>query len=413
VASLLFPGIRAAGFPFRRLTGAPRSQAAARLRTVISCGAMHRGVQALLSWIGEHPSFPGVKLAGPADLAALTEVEDQVLSPLPTDLRMLLVQHNGGQLPTGILLRAGGSGPDSIIGELRRLAPLFGMAPEDPELPLPYFRSHEGAVLAFDRGAAPVADTWPVVDCAADEGLELRLVHRTFDGWCRLCLREWTAPDYGQQFSLSRYLNGGLRHVEVEPDVATAHATVAHALRRSGEPERALGSYLLAARCVPQLAFCDWEGLKLAVLLRDVDSALTIARRLCSRAPARAWQARATTPRQVADVLGLLVAEVDPPEPLLALLDLLGGQAPDEESRQAIAALRRAVFGGAAVPAPRPLRPTAVQPLPQLEAFWSATEHAYRQGAVRDEDLLLDPAYRPLARIRPLVDLLRIRRDFQ
>ena len=187
---------------------------------------------------------------------------------------------------------------------------------------------------------------------------------------------------------------------------------MAHALRRAGEPERALASYLIASRCVPQLAFCDWEGLKLAVLLRDAKSALTIARRLCSRAPIRGWQARATTPRQVADVLGMLVTEVEPPEPLLALLDQLAAQAPDESSKAAINTLRRAVIGGEALPLPQPVRPTAVPPRPELDVFWDATEQAYLNGAVRDEDLLLDPAYRPLARHRPLVDLLRVRRDF-
>jgi len=372
---------------------------------------MHRGVQAMLSWIAENPGFPGLRLAGAAGPSELPEVEDRIFSPLPTDLRMLLAQHNGGALPTGTLLRAGGAGADTILGELERLGLLFGRASDDPELPLPYFRSNEGALLAFDRSAAPVADTWPVIDCPPDLP-ELRLVHRTFDGWCRLCLREWTAPDFGAEFSLERYLNGGLRHAEVEPDVATAHATVAHALRRAGEPERALAAYLIAARCVPQLAFCDWEGLKLAVLLRDAKSALTIGRRLCTRAPARGWQARATTPRQVADVLSHLVTEVEPPEPLLALLDQLGAQAPDDESKAAIGALRRAVFGGEAVPPPQPVRPTAVSPQLQLDAFWEATEQAYLHGAVRDEDLLLDPAYRPLARHRPLADMLRVRRDF-
>ena len=112
---------------------------------------MHRGVQALLSWIVENPDFPGLRLAGPAGPLELPEVEDRVLSPLPTDLRMLLSQHNGGALPTGTLLRAGGGGADSILGELERLAQLFGRTSDDPELPLPYFRSHERALLAFDR----------------------------------------------------------------------------------------------------------------------------------------------------------------------------------------------------------------------------------------------------------------------
>jgi hypothetical protein len=265
-------------------------------------------------------------------------------------------------------------------------------------------------VLAFDRSAAPIADTWPVVDCPP-EGAELRLVHRTFDGFCRLCLREWDAADFGQPFSLERSLAGGQRHVDAEPDVAAAHATVAHALLRRGEPEAALQSYLHAARCVPPLPWCDWEALKLAVLLRKPGPGLAAGRRLCARAPAAGWLARGTTARQVADVVAQLVTEVDPPEPVVRLLVQLAAQVEGDDAA-AIAALRRAAYCGEALPPARPMRPTAVAASSDLPAFWRATEQAYLEGRVRDDDLLLDPAYRPLSRHQPLSKLLAVRRDF-
>lgn len=371
---------------------------------------MHRGVQALLAWLSDNAGHPGVRLEGPAEPSALAEVQDGVMSPLPTDLCLLLGRHNGGIVPSGQLLRAGGRGADSILGALDELATRLGSAPGDPDLPLPYFRSNDGAVLAFDRSAAPIADTWPVVDCPP-EGAELRLIHRTFDGFCRLCLREWGAADFGQPFSLERYLAGGRRHVEVEPDVAAAHATVAHALRRSGMPEAALASYLQAARCVPPLPWCDWEALKLAVLMRKPRPALDAGRRLCARAPQTGWRTRGTAPRHVADVVAQLVTEVDPPEPVVRLLDQLAAQAQGPDA-SAVTALRRAAYCGEALPPSQPMRPTAVAPSADLAAFWEATERAYLEGRVRDDDLLLDPAYRPLSRHRPLAKLLELRRDF-
>ncbi len=371
---------------------------------------MHRGVQAVISWVSENPGFPGLDMADPASPAALGEVEDAIVSPLPSDLRLLLSRWNGGRLPTGTLLRAGGTDAGSILGAMQELARRLERPTSDPELPLPYFLAADGALLAFDRGAAPVADTWPVLDCPprADD---LRLVHRTFDGWCRLCLAEWTAPELGQPFSLDGYLRAGQRHAEVEPDVAAAHATVAHALRRSGRPEAALESYMRAGRCVPPLPWCNWEALKLAILLGNVPAALEAGRRLCTRAPRSGWAARAVTPAQVAAALGLLVGDVDPPEPLLGLLDQLVPQAePDEQAE--IGAIRRAVFNGEAVPPTRPMRATAVPEQDDPDAFWAELERAFTAGKVRDEDLLLDPVYRKLARKRLLTDLLRIRREF-
>ncbi len=371
---------------------------------------MHQGVQALISWISENTGTAGLSLRGPATVAELNQVEDALMSPLPTDLRLLLGRWNGGQLPSGTLLSAGGEGEDSMLGALQGLARKAGRPKGDAELPLPYFRTVDGPLLSFDRGAGPVADTWPIVD-GTFEG-EQRLVHRTFDGWCRVCLLEWNASDFAQPFSLEKYLGSGRRHVQIEPDVSSAHATVAHALRRSGEPLAALASYLQAGRCVPPLPWCDWEALKLALLLGDTGSAMEAARRLCQRAPAAAWRARGTTPGQVADVLGLLAHAVEPADPLLRLLDQLGAQAQGAEQQHRIATVRRAIFSGEALPPTQAPRAPAIAPLPDPAAFWDALEGAYREGRVRDEDLLLEPTYRPLARHRPLADLLKIRRDF-
>jgi hypothetical protein len=371
---------------------------------------MHRGVQSLISWIADNPQFPDLAMQGPASPQELTEVEDALMSPLPSDLRLLLSRCNGGSLPSGVLLRAGGSGQDSLLGGLRELAARSGKGPDDPELPLPFFRSTEGSTLAFDRGAGPVADTWPIIDCSSDG--ELRLVHRTLDGWCRLCLSNWTSPDHAQGFSLDNYLRAGQRHAEIEPDVSAAHATVAHALRRSGRPELALASYLRAGRSVPPLTWCDWEALKLAVLLGAVPLALEAAGRLSLRAPRSGWHTRATTPAQVAEVLGWLVPEVDPPDSLLRLLDLLAAQETDEEERQHIAAIRHAAVRGDSLPPTHPLRTTVAPAAPDRAASWAALKTAYRNGSVRDEDLLLDPAYRALRHHRPFADLLRIRREF-
>jgi hypothetical protein len=367
---------------------------------------MHRGVQALISWILENPNFTGLQMHPPATPAAVARIEEAIASPLPSDLRLLLGRWDGGQLPSGTLLDTAETGPHSLLQALAELGRRLGRPAEDPELPLPYFLGSDGALLAFDRSAAPIADAWPVIDCPPD-GAELRLVHRTFDGWCRLCLAQWTAPDFGARFSLDGYLRSGQRHVDVEPDVPAAHATVAHALRRSGEPELALQSYLRAGRAVPPLPFCDWEALKLALLLGDAGSALEAGRRSSARVSAAGWRARATTPGRVAEALGLLASEIDPPEPLLSLLDQLAEQA-DEGERGLVAAIRHAVCDGSALPPTRPGRADGAAPLTE----WPQLAEAYRQGGVRDEDLLFDPIYQKLGRTQPLADLLRIRREF-
>src|SRR4051812_48042451 len=112
---------------------------------------MHRGVQAVIAWILEHPQFSGITLEKPATPQQLTVVEDAVMSPLPSELVVLLSRWNGGELPSGTLLRAGDTGPDSILFALGELATRSGRSPQDIELPLPYFRTKEGPLLAFDR----------------------------------------------------------------------------------------------------------------------------------------------------------------------------------------------------------------------------------------------------------------------
>ena len=46
-------------------------------------------------------------------------------------------------------------------------------------------------------------------------------------------------------------------------------------------------------------------------------------------------------------------------------------------------------------------------------AWWRALEAAVQNGSVRDDDLLLDPSYRPLRSHKSFADLLRLRREFR
>ena len=266
-------------------------------------------------------------------------------------------------------------------------------------------------MLAFDRSGGPVADTWPIVDYYLATG-DVRLVYRTFDGWCRHCVSEWSAPDYGEPFGLHRYLKQGERHAQIEPDVATAHATVAHALRRAGEPERAMGSYLEAARCVPCLPWCDWEALKLAVLLGREAEALESAARLAAPAPQPRWRDRETTPCRVSDVIARIAAASPQRDDWLMVFDQLARQAAGEEDRTQITAVRKAVFSMETLPEPRAIRPSIPPGHSDMERWWKELREQYRQGSVRDEDLLLDPELAALRLRYDLSELLRIRREF-
>lgn len=372
---------------------------------------MHRGVQEFITWLEAHPDFPNVGLGPPAQAADLAVVESLIAAPLPADLRFMLQRHNGGTLPSGQLLRAGSGGDDSIDGALRELAAHLDRSLTDSELLVPFFRTEDGGILAFDRSAGPVSDTWPIVDYYKDSGA-LRLVYRTFDGFCRVAVAEWTADDFDAEFTLQKYLNQGERHAAIEPDVSIAHGTVAHARRRAGDPEGAMRGYLAASRCVPSQPWCDWEALKIAVLLGQTKPATEAANRLCSRAPRSRWIERETTPVHVADVLGVLAPKLDARDVLTRWFDQLAEQCETDADRAHVASVRRAVLSGKAPPAPLPMRATAVAPQADHDAWWVEMRTAYNEGRLRDDDLLLDAAYHPLRATHDFSELLRIRREF-
>ncbi|HKU39702.1 MAG TPA: SMI1/KNR4 family protein [Polyangiales bacterium] len=373
---------------------------------------MHRGVHEFIVWIEQHPEIAGVTKNPPAQAVEIGLVEERIASPLPADLRLMLARHNGGPLPSGQLLHVGGDGPDSMLTVLEILARRLEKPVRDPELLFPFYRTDDGGILAFDRSAGPVSDTWPIIDYYMESG-EQRLVHRTFDGFCRLRVAEWTSADFGAEFTLDSYLRSGERHVAIEPDVSIAHATVAHALRRAGRPEDALQSYLRAARCVPAQPWCDWEALKMAALLGDARAGLEAGGRVSARAPRARWEQRETTPAQVADVLAVLAPRLDPRrEQLLRIYDQLAEQVDEDSDRQHIVAVRKALFAEEEPPTPANPRTSSIPPSGDRAQWMNALKEAYRQGAVRDEDLLLDPAFAKHRAKFALGEVLRVRRGF-
>jgi hypothetical protein len=369
---------------------------------------VHRGVREFVQWLEQNRDEPDVKLSPSASAHDLSSLEQQLGVPLPTDLRLVLTRFNGGVLPSGTLL-PGGVGPGTIEGEVRKFAEAQGADFLDPELPLPFCRTAEGSLLCFDRSAGPVSDTWPIVDYN-DETADTHLVHRTFDGWCSACVAEWSSPDFREEFNLDKYLRMGARHVAVEPDVASAHATVAHAFKRAGSPELALDGYLQAARCVPSLPWCDWEALKLACLMDRQEEALEAASRLCGPAPQERWDQRETTPGSVSDLVARMAVQAEDDTPWVQLLDRLLEQTEGDE-RAHVEEVRRCVVVGEPLPAVRQPR-TSIPGASDLGQWWQAMEQAYRAGHVREDDLLFDPSLEGLSNHKPLAELLRIRRDF-
>ena len=373
---------------------------------------MHRGVRELIRWVQERDGSDNVKAHRPASAKEITNLEHQLGAPLPADLKLVLGVFDGATLPNGTLL-SGMSGPgDTIEAALKLLAADRGISFLDPELLLPFHRTEAGSYLAFDRSAAPVSDTWPIVDYDLESG-EMRIIHRTFDGWCRLCVEEWTAEDYTAEFTVEKYLAQGRRHALIEPDISIAHVTVAHALRRCGEPELSLESYLKGGRCVPSVPWSDWEALKLASLLRYPADAIEAGARLAKRAPLAMWEQRETSPSRVAYAL----AKVAPPpgdaqEPWLRAFDMLVAQGLDEEDVAAATAIRQAVVAGDPLPQPSPPQEAPIEVGDDLEAAWTAMMESYRVGELRDDDLLLDPRFDELAKTHDLADVLRIKRDF-
>lgn len=351
------------------------------------------------------------RMNGPASAAELAEIETALGSPLPTDLRLILVRFNGGEFPNGSLLPAG-IGPGTIGSTIREYAGEVAADFLSNEILLPFFRTDEGSLLAFDRAAGPVADTWPIVDYDQSSG-EHRLVYRTFDGFCRVCVADFTSDDFGKDFGLDQYLRKGKRHLDVEPDVASAHATVAHAAKRAGLVDRSLRHYLEAARCAPPLPWCDFEALKIAVLLENERAALDAASRLCSVAPSKVWERRETGRLKIAEIMAQMAMRSSYRQLWLRHFDNLLFEA-DEASgeRASIAQIRGAVENGAALPAPTQGRGPVIQPENDADRFYARAKEGYVAGHVRDEDLLLDPALIALRKVRPCADFLRIRRDF-
>lgn len=370
---------------------------------------MHRGVKEFVAWVDGARDTDEVKLNPPAPDAQLSAVEQMLGGPLPADLRLVLTRFNGGKLPVGELMTAGIE-PGSIGAEVRVYAESVGKDFLDPELLLPFLKTAEGSLLAFDRSAGPVSDTWPIVDYYPDTG-DHRLMHRTFDGWCSRCVEEWTSEDWGADFSVDTYLRAGQRHVNVEPDVATAHATVAHAHRRAGQPKEALAAYLKASRCVPPLHWVDWEALKIAALLFDPLAGLEALTRLASWAPVERWSERETDPGRVAEVAAFIAVRVPDKEPWIKLLLQLEAQGQDTTG--VVEAIRVALQNNSPLPAPRAPREESVVPRDaDVDVWFQNVRVAYTQGALRDDDLLLDPTLRPLSKVRDFAEVIRIRRDF-
>ncbi len=374
---------------------------------------MHRGIREFIQWVKDEGNQELVRVERPATGKEVTALEHQLGTPLPTDLKLVLGVFDGASLPNGVLLSAQPGPGNTIEAALKAMAEAVETSFLDPELLLPFHRTEAGSYLAFDRSAAPVSDTWPIVDFDLESG-ERRLIHRTFDGWCRLCVAEWTAEDYEAEFSVEKYLAQGVRHATIEPDVSIAHVTVAHAFRRAGNPEEALESYLAAGRCVPAIPWSDWEALKLASLLAYPAHALEAGVRLGKRAPSQMWELRETTPSRVAYAL----ARVAPPpgdeqEPWMRILDQLVAQALDPEDEAAAIGIRKAVAVGERYPPlPHPPQEAEVDVIDDLDELWVHCVAAYSAGSLREDDLLLDPRFTPLREKYDLVDLLRIRRGF-
>ncbi len=375
---------------------------------------MHKGVREFVQWVEEHRESAGISLSPPAQARDIQAIEHHVGSPLPADLRLVLGRFNGAVAPAGTLLTAAPGPGMALEAALKEVAQQRESSFLDPEMLLPFHRTEQGTVLAFDRSAAPIADTWPIVDYDPDSG-EVRLVPRTFDGWCRLCVREWTS-EVDTPFDLDKYLRQGKRHVEIEPDVSIAHVTVGHALRRAGRPREALASYLRGGRCIPAIPWADWEALKLAVLLRDLPALLEAAGRLSKRTPASIWDQRATTISRVAYVLARSLVWVPDGEPrgvIMRALDHLRPQSKSTEDAAARDAIIAAAIAGSPLPLPHPPQDTPIPRDGDLEAWWTALDQGYRSGALRDDDFVLDPVYDALAgSSHDIVELLRIRREF-
>jgi hypothetical protein len=372
---------------------------------------VHRGVRELITFIESHADGETIRVLPRATDAEFAEIEHALGSPLPTDLRLVLSRFNGAELPNGTLLGAG-IAPGTIGACIREYAGEVERDFLDPELLVPFLRTVEGSLLAFDRSGGPVCDTWPIVDYDVESRTH-QIVYRTFDGFCRVCVAEWTSPDFDRDFDLDGYLRRGERHVAVEADVPAAHASVAHACKRAGLAERALDHYLAAARFAPPLPRCDWEALKIAALLARDTSAFEAATRLVAFGPEAVWAKRETSPSRVAEVLAIPASRAADKRPWLRLFGLLLEHTKSDPAASAlISEVREAVAGGRPLPLSRTSRPSLAPEHADFDAWEKSLRDGYMAGQIRDEDLLLDPTLAPIREARALGELLSIRREF-
>jgi hypothetical protein len=115
----------------------------------------------------------------------------------------------------------------------------------------------------------------------------------------------------------------------------------------------------------------------------------------------------------VADVLAVIAPRLTGRrEQVLRIYDQLAAQADAERDKQHIVSVRKALFAHESPPKPSQPRTSSVPPSENPEQWMTALREAYRQGAVRDEDLLLDPAYADERRKFVLGEVLRVRRGF-
>lgn len=369
---------------------------------------MHQGVRELLAWTRAHRDDPAVRLHPPARSSELTELERELGQPLPTDLRIVLGYFNGGRLPIAELLPCG-IGPGTIGAAVKSYAKHIGRDFLDPGLLLPFARTDEDSLLAFDRSAGPLADTWPIVDYHPSTGTH-RLVYRTFDGFCRHALAEWTSDDFGKPFSLDLYLRKAERHLEAEGDVAAAHAALAHAERRAGLVDKAIQSYLRAGSLTPAEQWCDYEALKLSALINDAESGMQAATRLAQPSPRGRWEARETSPGRVAEAIGILARRSGRREAILTLLRRLRDSAFEE--LPIVDGVIAAVESGAPIPTrPASLTPV-VEPSTDRNVYAQRLTDAYLAGTLRDENMLFDPGLAPLRDAGWFGELHRLRREF-
>ena len=94
------------------------------------------------------------------------------------------------------------------------------------------------------------------------------------------------------------------------------------------------------------------------------------------------------------------------------MFDQLADQASNAADRAHIVAIRKAAYEKVALPEPIAVRPCAVPAQDSLSEWLAGVTAAYAAGQLRDEDLLLEPAYAPLRDKADLGSVLRTARSF-